>query len=104
MGRGKPTLSRLLSRVHVSRYPPNGELARRLYTGYLLVPTRKAIPVQTSRGLSFFLVRRAKRARHTNDHARALVSRVFAARRFLARALPSLNLKKKEDCLQSNPV
>ena len=93
MGRGKPPLSRLLSLVYVSRYLPNGELARGLYTGYLFVPTRKAIPY-----------RREKRARYANDHARALVARVFAARRARARVLPSLNLKKKRDCSQSNPV
>ena len=93
MGREKHPLSPLLSRVHVSRYPPNGGLARRLYTGYLFVPTRKAIPY-----------RRAKRARHANDHARALVARVFAARRSRASVLPSLNLKKERDCSQLNPV
>ena len=93
MGREKPPLSRLLSRVYVSRYPPNGELARRLYTGYLFVPTRKAIPY-----------RRAKRARHANDHARTLVARVFAARRSRAHVLSSLNLKRKRDCSQSYPV
>ena len=50
------------------------------------------------------MVRRAKRARHANDHARALVARVFAARRSRARVLPSLNLKKKRDCSPFNLV
>ena len=68
----------------------------------------------------FFLVRRAKRGRHENDHARDLkardgrgtkedslplpsflASRGFAVRRLLARELPSLNLEKKRDFLQS---
>ena len=68
----------------------------------------------------FFLVRRAKRGRHGNDHARDLkardgrgtkkerlplasflASRGFAVRRLLARELPSLNLEKTRDCLQS---
>ena len=73
----------------------------------------------------FFLVRRAKRARHANDHARgwrretgeaqkeslsfffsgcrprfSRLSCGFAARRSRPRAFPSLNLKKKRDCLQ----
>ena len=30
----QPLLSRLLSRVYFSRYPPNGELARRLYIAW----------------------------------------------------------------------
>ena len=68
----------------------------------------------------FFLVRRVKRGRHENDHARDLkardgkgakeerlslpsflASRGFAFRRLLARELPSLNLEKTRDCLQS---
>ena len=67
----------------------------------------------------FFLVRRAKRGRHGNDHARDLKardgrgrkkerlplasflsSRGFAVRRLLARELPSLNLEKTRHCLQ----
>ena len=78
--------------------------------------------LDTTSSLSFFLVHRAKRARHVNDHARdwrretgearkkrvtlfsfraaALVSRVSRLRRSSARALPSLNLKKKWDCSQ----
>ena len=62
--------------------------------------------------LSFFFVRRAKRPRHANDHARDwrretrlppsfLASRRFAAQRSRARALPLLNLKKKRGCSQS---
>ena len=45
--------------------------------------------------VSFLLVHRAKRPRHANDPAAALVSRVF--QRLHARALPLLlwNLKKK---------
>ena len=68
----------------------------------------------------FFLVRRAKRGRHENDHARDLkardgrgtkeerlplpsflASRGFAVRRLLTCELPLLNLEKTRDCLQS---
>ena len=48
--------------------------------------------------LSFFSARRTKRARDENEHA----SRGFAAqRRSCARALSSLNLKKRRECAQS---
>ena len=49
--------------------------------------------------LSFFLVRLAKRRRHTPPSF--LASRGFAAQGSRARALPLLNLKKKRDCSQS---
>ena len=43
----------------------------------------------------FFSVRRAKRARYENDHARDGRREMGEAR---ARELPLLNLKKKRDC------
>ena len=62
---------------------------------------------------SLFLVRRAKRPRHANDHARDWRRETGEARRprfsrlaasplnAQAHALPILNLKKKRDCSQS---
>ena len=54
------------------------------YMGLFLLDV--ALRCQTTSSPSFFLVRRAKRPRHANDHARAL---------------PLLSLKKKRDCQQS---
>ena len=56
--------------------------------------------------LSFFLVHRAKRSRHANDHAGYLRCETGQASRAAAlvsraRALPSLNMKKNRDCSQS---
>ena len=48
-----------------------------------------------------FLVLRAKRTRHENDHARDW-RRETGEARSRARSLPSLNLKKKRDCSQSS--
>ena len=66
---------------------------------------------QTTSSLSFFLVHRSKRARHANNQARdwrretgealVLASYGFAARRSPVHAFPSLNLKKKGYCSQS---
>ena len=50
-----------------------------------------------------FLVLRAKRTRHENDHARDW-RREMGEARSRARALPSLNLKKKRDCLRSREM
>ena len=59
----------------------------------------------TVSSLSFFLVRREKRTRDANNYARRhRFSRLLASQldaRARARALPSLNLKKKRDCSQS---
>lgn len=53
---------------------------------HAIMSIRTAEQIQSESSLFFFLVRRAKHARHAKDHARAL---------------PSHNLKKKRDCSQS---
>ena len=50
----------------------------------------------------FSVVRRAKRETRKWPRASALLSRVSRLRRFRARVLLSLNLKKKRDCSQSS--
>ena len=61
----------------------------------------------TTSSLSFFVVRRVKRPRHANDHARDCRRETgdrscgFAAQRSRALSLSLLNLKKKRKCLQS---